>query len=195
MDIRITDQLTRGQLRDLKKLYRSAFPASEKKPFWLIKMKKRAGITDILGLLDENNRLVGEIITIAWRDLLLVDYFAIAEQVRGQGCGTRALELLRERYNDRRILLEIEATQVSCGNLQQRMRRKQFYLSCGFDSMDYHVDLFGVEMEIMTLRGRRVSFAEYHEIFTGVYGRRFARRVSLMEHPHSEPSLSGNIQK
>lgn len=105
MDIRITDQLTRGQLRDLKKLYRSAFPASEKKPFWLIKMKKRAGITDILGLLDENNRLVGEIITIAWRDLLLVDYFAIAEQVRGQGCGTRALELLRERYNDRRILL------------------------------------------------------------------------------------------
>lgn len=115
MDIRITDQLTRGQLRDLKKLYRSAFPASEKKPFWLIKMKKRAGITDILGLLDENNRLVGEIITIAWRDLLLVDYFAIAEQVRGQGCGTRALELLRERYNDRRILLEIEQRRFPAG--------------------------------------------------------------------------------
>ena len=180
MKIHMTDQLTRTQYTDLKRLYRSAFPASEKKPFWLIKKKARDGITDILGLLDDNNRLVGEIITIAWRDLLLVDYFAIAEKNRGQGCGTRALELLRQRYDDRRILLEIETPQVPCENLQQRIRRKQFYHSCGFDSMDYHVDLFGVEMEIMTL-GCRVSFGEYHEIFTGVYGQRFARRILLAE--------------
>jgi hypothetical protein len=46
------------------------------------------------------------------------------------------------------------------------------------DSMDYHVGLFGVEMEIMTFQCR-VGFHEYHAIFSGVYGKRFARRVTL----------------
>ncbi len=177
MNIHITEQLTDTQLKELKRLYRLAFPASERKPFWLIRKKEREGVTEILGLVDEENRLVGEIITIAWQDLLLVDYFAIAENIRGQGYGTRALELLRERYRDRRILLEIETPEILCENQQERVRRKQFYRSSGLDSMDYHVNLFGVEMEIMTFQGQ-VSFEEYHGIFTGVYGRRFARRVT-----------------
>lgn len=177
MNIRITEQFTKKQWKELKKLYKNSFPASEKKPFWLIRKKQREGTTEILGLLNEENRLVGEIITIAWKDLLLVDYFAIAEDVRGQGCGAAAFRLLQERYRDRRMLLEIEATDIPCENSQERLRRKNFYRSCGMDSMDYHVELFGVEMEILTFQCQ-VSFAEYHEIFTGVYGKRFAGKVT-----------------
>lgn len=180
MDIRITEQLTKTQLRDLKRLYRKAFPASEKKPFWLIRKKQREGITEILGLVNEEDRLVGEIITIAWQDLLLVDYFAIVEDVRGQGCGARALRLLQERYRNQRILLEIETPDIPCKNGKERVRRKHFYQSCGMESMDYHVGLFGVEMEIMTFQCP-VSFDEYHGIFAGVYGKRFAGRVTQID--------------
>ncbi len=177
MNIHIVEQLTKTQMRDLKRLYRDAFPASEKKPFWLIRKKQREGITEILGLVNEEERLVGEIITIAWQDLLLVDYFAIVEDVRGQGCGAQALGLLQKRYRDRRVLLEIETPEIPCENSRERVRRKRFYQSCGMESMDYHVGLFGVEMEIMTYQCQ-VSFDEYHGIFTGVYGRRFARKVT-----------------
>lgn len=177
MNIRITEQLTKTQMKDLKRLYQDAFPASEKKPFWLIRKKQREGITEILGLVNEENRLVGEIITIEWQDLLLVDYFAIVEDVRGQGCGAQALHLLQERYKDKRILLEIETPKVPCENIQERVRRKRFYQSCGMESMDYHVGLFGVEMEIMTYQCQ-VSFDEYHDIFIGVYGKHFAKKVT-----------------
>lgn len=177
MRICITDMLNKSQWKDLKKLYQSAFPSNEKKPFWLILKKQREGSSEVLGLLDEENKLVGEIITIAWQDLLLVDYLAIAKDVRGKGYGAQAMKLLQERYRDRRLLLEIETPDTVCKNLQERIRRKHFYQSCGMDSMDYHVSLFGVEMEIMTYKCQ-VSFAEYHEIFNGVYGRRFAERVT-----------------
>lgn len=49
MNIHIAEQLTKTQMRDLKRLYRDAFPASEKKPFWLIRKKQREGITEIPG--------------------------------------------------------------------------------------------------------------------------------------------------
>jgi len=176
MNIHIAEQLTKTQMRDLKRLYRDAFPADERKPFWLIRKKQREGITEILGLVNEENRLVGEIITIAWQDLLLVDYFAIAKDIRGQGLGARALRLLQERYKGRRMLLEIETPGIPSKNSQERVRRKRFYQSCGMESMDYHVGLFGVEMEIMTYQCQ-VSFEEYHGIFIGVYGKRFAERV------------------
>ena len=177
MNIHIAEQLTKTQMRDLKRLYRDAFPASEKKPFWLIRKKQREGITEILGLVNEEDRLVGEIITIAWQDLLLVDYFAIGEDVRGQGFGAQAIHLLQERYKARRVLLAIETPEIPSENSRDRVRRKRFYQSCGLESMDYHVSLFGVEMEIMTYQCR-VSFDEYHGIFTGVYGRRFAGKVT-----------------
>ena len=177
MNIRIVERLAKAQMKDLKRLYRDAFPADERKPFWLIRKKQREGITEILGLVNEENRLVGEIITIAWQDLLLVDYFAISEDVRGQGCGAQALRLLWERYKGRRILLEIETPELPCENSRERVRRKRFYQSCGMQGMDYHVGLFGVEMEIMTYRCK-VSFDEYHGIFTGVYGKRFARKIT-----------------
>lgn len=180
MSIRITDTLNRSQWKELKKLYHSAFPSNEKKPFWLILKKRREGISEVLGLMDEENRLVGEIITIAWQDLLLVDYLAIAQAVRGKGYGTQAMKLLQERYGDRRLLLEIETPDIPCENRQERIRRKHFYQTCGMESMDYHVNLFGVEMEIMTYQCQ-VEFAQYHEIFTGVYGKRFAKRVLLEE--------------
>ncbi len=177
MNIHIAEQLTKSQMKDLKILYRDAFPASEKKPFWLIQKKQREGFSEILGLINEENRLVGEIITIAWQDLLLVDYFAIAEDVRGQGYGALALRLMKERCKGKRLLLEIETPDVSCENSLERVRRKRFYQSCGMESMEYHVGLFGVEMEIMTCQCQ-VSFAEYHEIFVGVYGKYFARNVT-----------------
>lgn len=179
-EIRMTEHLTRAQLHDLKKLYRSAFPASEKKPFWLIRRKQRQGSSQILGLVDQEERLVGEIITLVWQDLLLVDYLAIMENSRSQGYGAQALKLLRERYPEKRLLLEIETPEIPCENLQERIRRKRFYESCGLSSMDYHVRLFGVEMEIMTDQSK-VSFEEYRGIFIGIYGKVFARNVVLVQ--------------
>ena len=73
-------------------------------------------------------------------------------------------------------LLEIETPDIPCENRQERIRRKHFYQTCGMESMDYHVSLFSVEMEIMTYQCQ-VEFAQYHEIFSGVYGKHFAKRV------------------
>ena len=45
--------------------------------------------------------------------------------------------------------------------------------------MPYRVNLFGVEMFILT-RGGEVDFAEYHEIFREVFSPLLAKKVQLL---------------
>ena len=73
----------------LKELYKKAFPENERKPFELVLENEKKGITDILAI--EDDVFKGLVITIKKNDLVLVDYFAVDEAMRGQGTGEEAL--------------------------------------------------------------------------------------------------------
>ena len=45
--------------------------------------------------------------------------------------------------------------------------------------MPYRIDLFGVEMRVLT-RGGEVSFEQYHEIFREVFSPLLAKNVRLL---------------
>ena len=67
-------------------------------------------------------------------------------------------------YRVNKLLLEFESTVGVEDQRDLRNRRKAFYLRNGMQSMDFLVNLFGVEMELMTC-GCTVTFEEYHAIF------------------------------
>lgn len=169
------------QLERVKDLYEIAFPASEKKPFSMILEKREEGLAEILSIEDENKQFCGLLITALYKDLVLIDYFAIDEESRGSGIGSEALKIFCNRYGNKRIFLEIEST-VSDKEEDHdiKIRRKHFYQRNGFRCMPYLVLLFGVEMEIMTYNGK-VSYDEYHELLDKVYGEKISSHVILLK--------------
>lgn len=195
------------QLKNIRALYEKAFPASEKKPFEFILQKRETGNFEVLEIVDDADDFCGLAIMMLYGDLVLLDYFAIAPECRGVGVGSVALKALQEKYADRKFILEIESTvgledeRGTCrdaGNVkrgvsemsaqvralpdterQARLRRKSFYLRNGMRPMDFCVDLFGVEMEIL-VHGESVTFEEYYSILESTIPPNFIHYVRLL---------------
>lgn len=200
MQLTLKEVTTEEQMNQVRGLYDAAFPKEERKPFSLILQKRDEGVTEILAIEDETGTFYGLVITILYKDIVLLDYFAIAEARRGGGVGSEILQLMQKRCEGKRLLLEIEDTtqlpgaeepEVSVNSVrteraerqlspedQQKIRRKAFYLRNRMRPMDYRVELFGVDMEILTYPAP-VAYEEYHEIFETVYpGAKFVKRIS-----------------
>lgn len=173
--MRFTQARTKKQYREIRKLYESSFPKCEKKPFWLIKQKQKRGLVDIWQI-EEAGEFMGLAITMKSGDLVLLDYFAMAEDKRGEGCGSHALQMLQKHYKDRRFFLEIESTREESENREQRERRKHFYLQNRMTELGMLVDVFGTEMEVLGYRCD-LNYAEYVSVYREVYGKRKADRL------------------
>ena len=141
------------QMLRIRRLYKEAFPISERKPFSIIKSMAKRGKTDLWYLEDEDG-FAGLCATINGPDTVLIDYLAIAEKRRGQGVGTRVLSSLLEHYKDYGVLIEIEEIDENADNNEERIRRRNFYLRAGFVPMNTHVKLFGVNMELLGVNCR-----------------------------------------
>ena len=178
--IRLVPANTKERLRQVRSLYLKAFPLRERKPFALILHKVKQEQIEVFAIENEAGEFLGEVITILYRDILLLDYFAVVPECRRMGIGRQALEAVFSRAKERRVLLEIETTKNASDNKEERIRRKNFYLKSGMNAMDYSVNLFGVEMELMTYRCE-VSYAEYHALFRDLFGEAAAKHVRLIE--------------
>ena len=176
-------KLNLDEIREIYNAYmHEAFPPSELRPFASMEMLYNKNCYPCYGFYDETGSLCAYAYFSCTENgkYALLDYFAVLPQRRGMGAGSSALKLLLNRYADKRLLLEIESTKKEASNSEQRLRRKAFYTANGMAALDYCVDLFGVEMEILTYRCD-VSFEEYHSIFENVFSPRAAKNVKLIK--------------
>ena len=148
-------------------LYQKAFPASEKKPFSMIRSMYHKGNSDVWRF-TRNGKFAGIIVTINGEENILLDYLAVDAKQRGTGIGSEILRLMKEHYAGKGVFLEIESVYEECENKAERIRRKHFYEKCGMESMDVFVWLFGVKMELMSF-GCKMTFEEYHAFYRDNY--------------------------
>lgn len=167
---------TKEQLKLLKKLYLNSFPKYERKPFSLMRIWEKLGKMEILCICNDTD-FGGLVITVLYGDLVLIDYFAVSEEIRGTGIGSQAIDLIRERYKGKRIFLEIESTLKPCDDLIIRKRRKSFYLRNGLTECGISVMLFGVEMELLAF-DKSVTYEEYYELYNNLGGRIVTSKIS-----------------
>lgn len=163
----------------LYRLYLTAFPAAERKPFSMIRRMYKKGTTDIW-CLERDGNFVGLAITINGPDLILLDYFAIVSSCRRQGVGSAALPVLMDYYSDKGFFLEIESTFEDAPNKQQRLRRKAFYLSCGLRELGAMACLFGVNMELLGVRCQ-LDYTGYKTFYRDNYNRWAADHITPVE--------------
>ena len=100
------------QLGDFRKLYDAHmgnhFPPDELKPFYIMERAVKEGKYFPYGYY-EDGELKAYTCLIKTGDFFLLDYFAVMEQGRGKGTGSRILDILKGHLTDREsVLLEVE---------------------------------------------------------------------------------------
>ena len=163
----------------LRTLYHSAFPAEERKPFSRIRQMFREGKADVWCIL-KDGRFAGLATTVNGDGLILIDYFAVAKRLRGRGIGRVAMECLLSMYSDQGVFLEIESTDRPGLDQALRKKRKEFYLSCGFENLGVKAKVFGVYMELLGIRCR-MDFAGYRAFYRDHYSGRAADHLEEMK--------------
>ncbi len=167
------------QWANIYKLYMSAFPVSERKPFSMIVSMFRKGKSDVW-YFQRAGKFAGLIITINGDDHVLLDYLAVDESQRGTGIGSEILTLMRQQYAGKGVFLEIESVYEDAENKAERLRRKHFYEKCGMQSMKVFVWLFGVKMELMGF-DCHLSYEEYHAFYRDNYNAWAADHIQIAE--------------
>lgn len=162
----------------LYRLYISAFPASERKPFSIIRKMYRQGKGQVL-CIRERGHFCGMITTILSPELILLDYFAVEKQFRGKGLGTTALKAYLQECSGTGVFLEIESTRESGPGAEAREKRKRFYIHCGLEPMDVYANVFGVPMELLG-RDCKLDFDGYFAFYRDRYSPWAAEHIHRM---------------
>ena len=106
------------------------------------------GDFDIFGIYHVDT-LVGFFSVRIYKSIAYLGYFAIAPEHRSKGYGSRAINLLKDYYGDKQIVIEIESLHEKCDNIENRIRRRNFYLNNGMISTDWYLYYDDVELEIL----------------------------------------------
>ena len=163
------------------KLYRQAFPRYERKPFAIIRSMYKKGNTDIW-YFEKDGRFAGLVFTVNRNEAILIDYLAVCPDRRGEGIGSDIISLMRNFYAPKGIFVEIESIFAKCDNVEERLRRKEFYLKNDMIPMNVMIVLFGVEMELLGI-DCKLSFDEYFAFYHDVYGGMADKHVQEAEYP------------
>lgn len=161
----------------IKKLYKQAFPANERAPFWLLMKRAGSSMADFWALYD-GEKWVGIAYVIRHKQLAYLFYFAVQAGERGKGYGRTAIETLKEQYCGSRIFLALEALDKTADNYEQRVKRHSFYEKCGLSDMPYHLKEASVVYDIMGI-GEAVEPEEYREMMDCYVGKLFRRIIDM----------------
>lgn len=155
--------------KDVKKLYRTAFPADERIPFWFLMTKskgKNAGFYNVY----EKEKWVGFVYLIRYQDIIYIFYLAVSEKERGGGYGSKILKKITDKYQEKRIILFIEPVDKNADNYEERVNRKNFYEKNGFYDLNYQVSEKNVIYSALGY-GNRVSKKEYLLLIKNYFGK------------------------
>ncbi|WP_044226656.1 GNAT family N-acetyltransferase [Flammeovirga pacifica] len=119
-------QITEGNFQELWEIYSYSFPLSEQRTKDDILQLIEEGELSFHGIY-EDDKLYG---LIAYRQLsnfIYIEYYAMADSVRGTGLGTRFLNFFTQQFRHYCIVLEVEKPTSEINK-----KRITFYERCGF---------------------------------------------------------------
>lgn len=155
-----------------KELYKEAFPANERIPIFILKHLAKKDKADFYGIYDDE-KFVGIIYIIYYKDIVFISYFAISNKFRGNGYGGRVIDLIKNKYKENRIILNIEVLDEKASNNKQRIRRKAFYEKCGFKDLGYFIKEGDEKYEMLCFSkdDLRVEKEEYMNLMENFFGK------------------------
>lgn len=156
--------------RNVKRLYKRAFPFKERFPYFVLRVLTRLKFIEVLAFYEEA-QLCGFAYIIVQEKVVFIMYLAVAENFLNRGYGSQILSLIKQRYQSKTIILDIEKLDDKAANATQRIRMLNFYLRNGFYETNHYFTMRGVEYEILAT-DRSFKMADYNKFWENVYRRK-----------------------
>ncbi len=156
---------------EIEDLYISAFPKEERAPLKMLYKKAKKSNFEFSAVTD-NGEFIGLTYTAQAEDIVTLMYFAVSDNMRGKGYGGRIIDEILKKHEQKKFFLVIEPVEKSAENYEQRVRRRDFYLSHGLKSMGYRVYEFGVVFEVLGY-GLDTTKKNYNRLMRVILGNGF----------------------
>lgn len=135
--------------KQIKRLYRTAFPANERAPLFLLFRRTDNGRDSFRAVVDEE-KFVGLVYTISTAKMVYVFFLAVEDEMRGKGYGTEILTQIKEMHSDKAVSLMIEDTEeLDAENYEERLNRLKFYERNGFQKLSVKINEAGVSYDLL----------------------------------------------
>ena len=135
--------------RAIAELMRTAFPPEERIPLWVLTILSKKRNVNFNAWYDDGN-LCGLTYTIESAKMVFLLYFAVQEQLRSQGYGSRIIEEVKMLVGKREIILNVEKPDEQAENNAQRIRRITFYERNGFYKSDFALRIEGTDYLVLS---------------------------------------------
>lgn len=131
-----------------EKLNEEAFPKFERIDLVeMLTLAEKESI-DVLGIYDIS-KPIGFAVIIKNKLCGYLWYLAIDKEQRGKNYGSFAIKSILEKYSDLQIVLDFEKIDENAENIEQRIKRKNFYIKNGFYETGKYITLSGENFEVV----------------------------------------------
>lgn len=162
--------------KEIRRLYRTAFPAIERAPLFVLFSKSKRDENDFYAVTD-NGKFVGLVYAIKSRSVVYVFFLAVEESMRKKGYGTKILNMIRDTYSPLPIALMIEDTQITdAHNYHDRLLRLEFYKKNGFRQLNIKINEATVDYELLSTEDA-VVLDDFLDIMRGFLGKLMFRII------------------
>ena len=162
------------------------FPSNELKPFSMIERLHNNGCYECYGFYrQEDDKLCAYAFMMADTDtnMLLLDYFAVCEELRGKGYGTAALRKLKQDFTTwNGIIFEVEDDDMAESEEEAFIRRGRiaFYKKSGVVMTTERSHAFGVDYKLMVMNlADSAAGEQIGNKITSVYKKMLPEKVFL----------------
>lgn len=166
MELKIITQ--KSEFDAVERIYNEAFPDNERAPIKMLTKRARQGKADFLGIYD-GEKIVGMCYVVCCRDLAYLFYIAVEKSLRGKGFGTEAIAALLEKYRGKRFFLALEQLDKTADNYTQRVKRHEFYKSCGLHDLPFKLKEGSVTFSAMGAKSSTDNSGESFTVKPGEY--------------------------
>ncbi|MBN3860534.1 GNAT family N-acetyltransferase [Neisseriaceae bacterium PsAf] len=135
-----------------KQYIRQDFPFLERKPLWTLKKNFSTGKNNACVLERDGSLKAYASFTSENKEIILLDYFAVTKEARGEGVGSLFLQLLKNNLAAKGII-ECENPEDTKSSEEKRLitRRVDFYVNAGATLLDYRLKILGIEYVLLYL--------------------------------------------
>lgn len=154
---------------NIKRLYKTAFPVSERAPFFLLAVKRAEDCVDFYGVYADGE-WAGMVYAVKYEDLVYIFYLAVSDTQRGKGVGSGVLSAFKKKYKGRRIFLALEELDNNAQNLPQRLERRKFYEKNGFKAVSRKIREEQMWYDVMCFGGE-IKDGEYEALMKNYFGK------------------------
>lgn len=153
-------------------LYEGKVPMMEKKPFRLFIDKRAQGRLEVKVFKDEKGLFAAFAIALIYADIVLIDYFEVADDYKGNGSEEEMLEKLKDILpGARMVLVGSQSGSGSC----------EFYEPTGYKKADFCLGLGDIKQDVYILPDEidNVTFEEISKVYENIYGAMISGAISI----------------